>query len=68
MNKKLFSKRAAVLMLLAILLPTKGFHCFIPGWVFFGWLVAFVLSFKFGKGQRFSILLFLPVDLCCTLH
>lgn len=34
---------------------------------FFAWLVAFVLSFKFGKWQRSIILLFLPVDLCCTL-
>lgn len=47
-------------MLLAIFLPTKGFYGFIP--FLFGWfccsLVAFVLSFKFGKGQRTGILLF----------
>lgn len=65
MNKKLFSKWTAVLMPLAIFLPTNKFHYFIPGLGGeVGWLVACVLRSKFGKGQRSHILLFLAVDLC----
>lgn len=50
----------------AIFLPTNEFHYFIPGLGRGGvcWLVACVLSSKFGKGQRSHILVFLAVDLC----
>lgn len=49
--------------------PNKRIAVFYSSWVFFSWLVAFGLSFKFGKGQNFYLWISaeeMQLPWCCT--